>query len=348
MYCMDLNLLSSAELDTLNRLIKESGHIALVCHSHPDGDSLGAALAWSHCLEKIYGKTTTIIAPNTFPDFLLWMPGTERIVKYNKKPTEVEQLLQQADLVCCMDFGGYDRVDEMQPVLEAVKAPVVMFDHHLNPTLQAAVAISHPDLSSTCEVLFRVVWQLGIFEQLDKKFAVPCYTGMMTDTGGFTYNSSRPEIFYIICQLLTKKLDKDKIYRNVFNNYSTWAIRLRGYVMNQKLNVLEEKHATYYSVSREEMEQYHFVRGDLEGLVNEPLRIKGIRMSISLKEDDRQDNRVWVSLRSVDHYSVEEVATRFFNGGGHLNASGGHIDGTLEEAEQTAREAIEWFAEKYR
>lgn len=117
--------------------------------------------------------------------------------------------------------------------------------------------------------------------------------------------------------------------------------------MNQKLNVLEDKHATYYSVSREEMAQYHFVRGDLEGLVNEPLRIKGIRMSISLKEDDRLDNRVWVSLRSVDNYSVEEVATRFFNGGGHLNASGGRIDGTLEDAERAARQAIDWFAEKY-
>lgn len=344
---MDLNLLSSTELDTLNRLLKESERIVLICHSHPDGDSLGSALAWSNCLKEIYGKTPGIIAPNAFPDFLQWLPGTERIVKYNKKPAEVEQMLRQADLICCMDFGGYDRTDEMQAVLETATAPIVMFDHHLNPTIQATVTISQPELSSTCEVLFRVIWQLGCFEQLGKKFAVPCYTGMMTDTGGFTYNSSRPEIFYIICQLLTKKLDKDKIYRNVFNNYSTWAIRLRGYIMNQKLNVLEDKHATYYSVSREEMAQYHFVRGDLEGLVNEPLRIKGIRMSISLKEDDRLDNRIWVSLRSVDNYSVEEVATRFFNGGGHLNASGGRIDGTLEDAERAARQAIDWFAEKY-
>ena len=170
----------------------------------------------------------------------------------------------------------------------------------------------------------------------------------MTDTGGFTYNSTRPEIFFIICQLLTKKIDKDKIYRNVFNNYSSWAIRLRGYLMSQKLNVFEDLHASYFTITRQDMKDFRFIKGDAEGLVNEPLRIKGMKMSISLREDDRKDNCVWVSLRSVDDFSVAEVAEKFFNGGGHLNASGGHLDCSMEEAVRITRNAITYFADELR
>lgn len=196
--------------------------------------------------------------------------------------------------------------------------------------------------------MFRIVWQLGGFDTLDRKFASTIYCGMMTDTGGFTYNSTRPEIFFIICQLLTKKIDKDKIYRNVFNNYSSWAIRLRGYLMSQKLNVFEDLHASYFTITRQDMKDFRFIKGDAEGLVNEPLRIKGMKMSISLREDDRKDNCVWVSLRSVDDFSVAEVAEKFFNGGGHLNASGGHLDCTMEEAVRITRNAINYYAEELR
>ena len=178
------------------------------------------------------------------------------------------------------------------------------------------------------------------FEAMNKKCAACIYCGMMTDTGGFTYNSNQPEIFFIVSQLLTKGIDKDKIYRNVFNNFSPWAIRLRGYLMSQKLNVFNDLHAAYFSISRREMRDFHFIKGDAEGLVNEPLKIKGLRLSISLREDDRRDNLVWVSLRSVDNFPCNKMAADFFNGGGHLNASGGRLHCSLDEAERTVRRAL--------
>ena len=163
---------------------------------------------------------------------------------------------------------------------------------------------------------------------------------MMTDTGGFTYNSTRPELYTIIGLLLTKGIDKDKIYRRVFNNYSQSAIRFRGYLMHRSLHVFEEYHAAYYLVGRKDMKDFNFVKGDLEGLVNEPLRIKGMRLSISLREDDRTEQLIWVSLRSVDDFPCNEMAAEFFNGGGHLNASGGRLQCTLAEAEQVVHRAI--------
>ncbi len=345
---MNLNLLSVDNAALLHSKLLAADHIVLVGHSHPDGDAVGACLGWAAYLSERYGKSASVVVPNAFPDFLHWLPGRERIVRFDKHPVEVKALFAQADLIFCLDFNMYSRVDEMTDVLKDAKAEKIMIDHHLGFDIDSLVPVSYPDLSSTCEIVFRVVWQLGGFEELSQKFAVPIYCGMMTDTGGFTFNSTRPEIFFIICQLLTKGIDKDKIYRNVFNNYSSWAIRLRGYIMAQKLNVFDDLHASYYAITREDMLNYHFVRGDAEGLVNVPLQIKGMKCSVSLREDDRQDNRVWVSLRSVDDFSVEDMAKRFFNGGGHLNASGGKLDCSIEEAVQIARKAFEYYADELR
>lgn len=343
---MDMNLLSATEAATLESEIQRARHIAIVGHSHPDGDAVGSCLALSAFLRDAYGKSSAIVMPNAWPDFLSWLPDTERIVRFDKRPDTVNALLADADLLFCLDFNLLSRTEALAVALEKCPARRIVIDHHLCPDIESLLTVSFPELSSTCEIVFRLVWQLGGFDKMTRKYAVPLYCGMMTDTGGFTYNSSRPEIYYIICQLLTKGIDKDRIYRNVFNNYSSWAIRLRGYLMSQKLNVLNDLHASYYSLTRQEMKDFHFVRGDVEGLVNVPLRIKGLKCSISLREDDRVDNRVWVSLRSVDNFSVEDMARRFFNGGGHLNASGGKLDCTIGEAAAIAKKAIMYYADE--
>lgn len=343
---MDLNLLNAEELKLLHDKIVNAQHIVIVGHSRPDGDAIGSCLAWATYLSEQFDKESAIVVPNAFPDFLHWLPGRETIVRYDKHPEEVKKLFADSDLVFCLDFNLYSRVDEMEEVLRSAKGEFVMIDHHLGYDLDTVVRASFPDLSSTSEIVFRIVWQMGGFEKLSKKFAICDYCGMMTDTGGFTFASTRPEIFFIICQLLTKGIDKDKIYRNVFNNYSTWAIRLRGYLMSQKLNVIDDLHASYYTMTREDMKNFHYMRGDSEGLINVPLQIKGMKCSVSLREDDRIDGRIWVSLRSVDDFSVEDMAKRFFNGGGHFNASGGKLDCTMDEAVAITKKAFEYYAEQ--
>jgi phosphoesterase RecJ-like protein len=233
---------------------------------------------------------------------------------------------------------------ELGKAVVASQAKRVMIDHHLNPLLDCELTISHPEMSSTCELVFRVVWQLGGFEQMKNHFAVPVYCGMMTDTGGFTYNSNDPATFFIISQLLTKGFDKDKIYRNVYNNYSESRLRFMGYVMYEKLCVMPELKASYFAFGREEMERFHYIKGDAEGLVNMPLQIKGMKLSVSLREDTERDV-VRVSLRSVDDFPCNKMAAEFFNGGGHHNASGGELPFPLEEAVKTAERAIEAYKE---
>ena len=339
---MDIDILTSDQVAQLSHLISDAGNIIITCHKSPDGDAIGASLGWADYLRSL-GKEPTVIIPDQYPDFLSWMPNTEKIVRYDKHREKCDMLFKIADLVFCLDYNTPSRVDEMEQALVSSPAPKVLIDHHLGPDVPAVLSISHPDLCSTCELIFRIVWQLDGFKQLTKQFAVPIYCGMMTDTGGFLYNSTRSEIYFIIGELLTKRIDKDKIYRNVYHNYSEDRIRLMGYVMYEKLVYLPEFHAAYYTLTREEQKRFHFIKGDAEGLVNIPQQIKGLKLSISLREDTEKENLVWVSLRSVDQFPCNDMATRFFNGGGHLNASGGRLYCSLDEAVEVAKKAIAAF-----
>lgn len=343
---MLIDILTHQEAAVLQELIAASSHIVITCHKSPDGDALGSSLAWAEYLRSQWEKDPIVLVPDAYPDFLQWLPNTEKVIRYDKHQEEGDLLLKTADLVFCLDFNESGRTDMMQASLDGSQAKKVMIDHHLNPQMDTVLTVSHPDMSSTSELIFRIVWQLGGFEQMDRKMAIPIYCGMMTDTGGFTYNSTRPEIYFIIGQLLTKHIDKDRIYRKVYNNFSPWAMRLRGHLMCHKLNIVPGLNAAYFCISRKEMHDFHFVRGDAEGLVNEPLRIKGMQLSISLREDDRKPNLVWVSLRSVDDFPCNVMAEKWFNGGGHLNASGGRLLCSLAEAEKTVRMAIEDFKDK--
>ena len=204
------------------------------------------------------------------------------------------------------------------------------------------------DMSSTSEIVFRLISQLGGYGEMTRQCAACIYCGMMTDTGGFTYNSSRPEIFYILGQLLAKGIDKDEIYNRVFHNYSSNALRLRAHIILNKMKVIEELHASYYTVTKEEMTKFHFIKGDMEGLVNVPQQIKGLKLSISLREDTEKPSLVLVSLRSSNGFHCQPMAARFFNGGGHADASGGRLHCTIEEAEQIVIKAILYYKEELR
>lgn len=334
--------MTEGECSSLRSLLDTTQTVVLCCHQNPDGDALGSMLAMGDVLRHM-GKEPLMVVPDQFPDYLQWMPHTEQVVRYDKRSEYVDTVLKIADLVICLDFNTLSRTAEMADALSTSPARRVLIDHHPNPDIDAAVTISQPTASSTCELVFRVVWQLGLFDEFDKHFAGPVYCGMMTDTGGFTYNSSSPDIFFIISQLLTKRINKDKIYRNVYHNYSEHRLRMVGHVLCNCLVVDAERHAAYYALSCEDQKRFHFVKGDAEGLVNMPLQIKGLKLSISLREDTEHDKLIWVSLRSVDNFPTNEVAARFFNGGGHLNASGGRLNCSLDEAVETVKTALKAF-----
>ena len=336
------NILNESECNMLRSLINDAETIVICCHMNPDGDALGSSLGWAEYLRSI-GKDPVVIVPDQYPDYLQWLPNSEKIIRYDKHTEQAELLLKTADLICCLDFNTPSRTDQMAETLVSAAAKKLLIDHHLGPDIETELTVSHPEASSTSELVFRLVWQLGGFESQSRHFAIPIYCGMMTDTGGFTYNSSDPDIYFIISQLLTKKINKDKIYRNVYHNYSENRLRLLGYVMLEKLVVDASRHASYFTLIRQDLRRFHFIKGDAEGLVNMPLQIKGHKLSVSLREDTEKDNLVWVSLRSVDNFPCNKMAELFFNGGGHLNASGGRLNCSIEEAIKITQQAFLHF-----
>ncbi len=336
---MNINLLTFAETERLRNIINTSEKIIICCHRNPDGDALGSVLGMSDYL-KTCGKMPICIIPDAYPDFLQWLPGTERLIRYDKFKNLANEQLADAELIFCLDFNTASRTADMADALVASQAKKVMIDHHLNPDLETEMCVSQPDACSTSELVFRVIWQLGGFDTMTKKCAACLYCGMMTDTGGFTYNSTRPEIYFIISQLLTKQINKDKIYRNVYNNYREYRIRLMGHVLYNKLVVMTDRRASYFILTRADLKKFHYIKGDAEGLVNIPLQIKNLRLSISLREDTEKDNLVWVSMRSVDDFPCNKMAELYFNGGGHLNAAGGRLECSVAEAEEIVKKAI--------
>jgi phosphoesterase RecJ-like protein len=339
------NIITEQACEQLRTLVSHADTIICVCHRSPDGDAIGSVLGWAECL-RMMGKEAQIFIPDQQPDFLQWLPNSEKIIRYDKHKEGCDWTIQHADLIFLLDLNALNRTGDMCEALAATKAPKVLIDHHLDPDVETAITISVPKASSTCELVFRLAWQLGLFPEATKHFAIPVYCGMMTDTGGFTFNSNDPDIFFIIGQLLTKHINKDKIYRNVYHNYSENRIRLMGYVLYEKMVYDAQRHAAYFTLSRADLKRFHFIKGDAEGLVNIPQQIKGLKLSISLREDTEKENLIWVSLRSVDDFPCNEVAARFFNGGGHLNASGGRLECSLEEAVKITQQAILAFEDK--
>lgn len=329
------------DIISLKEVIAGGQFFVLTCHAGPDGDALGSTLGFAHYL-KALGKEALVVVPDAYPDFLAWMSGSQEILRYDKYREKAELMIAMADVIFAMDYNALSRVDEMQAAIAKSKAVKVLIDHHLQPDDFCALNFSYPQLSSTCEIVFRLVVAMDGYEVLSKAACECIYAGMMTDTGSFSYGPCTQEVYLIISMLMQKEINKDRIYNKVFNNYSEGRLRLMGYVLYEKMRVYPEDHAALITLSREEMKRFDFVKGDTEGLVNIPLQMKGIYFSAFLREDTEKE-LIRVSLRSQGTFPCNKFAAQYFNGGGHLNASGGQYNGALEDAVALFEEALSNF-----
>ncbi len=341
-----VRILTDEEQQWLEQAIASAQRIVICGHVNPDGDAIGSTLALKWWLTG-KGKQVTVAVPNYFPDFLHWMPGAKNILLYSKSPEEVKKAMQEADLMLLVDFNQTSRMNEMEEAVNASKAVRVLIDHHLDPDRScASQVVSRPEMCAASEVVCHLLWQLGEWEHVTLDAAICLYAGMMCDTGAFTYNSSRSVIYECISHLLEKGVDKDRIYRNVFWTCSPQRIRLQGYMLYVKMQLMLPYHASIMTLTNKERKRFKCVNGDTEGIVNMPLQISRMRLSIFLSEDTEHPERIRVSLRSVDDFPCNEMSAQFFNGGGHRNASGGHLECSMEEAVEIAQKAIQAFATK--
>lgn len=335
-------IISAEKIEELRKAILCSNNIVITSHVSPDGDAIGSSLGLFHFLRKL-NKQVTVVMPDMVPRNLHFLQGMRYVLTYTQQPEKALEAIAQADLLFSLDYNALHRVDKLSTAILGSTAYKVMIDHHLEPESYPNLIISHPEISSTCELIFRVIWQMGYYRTMGRSSAEAIYTGMMTDTGNFTYNSNHPEIYNIIALLVKKRIDKDQIYTLACNTQTASKLLLNSYAVCNKLELYEEYGAAMISLTREEMSRYNFQKGDCDGLVNVPLSIKGIYFSVFIREDREF---IKISLRSQGDFAVNTIASEHFGGGGHKNASGGEFYGTLDEAIAKFREILPMYCEK--
>ncbi len=294
-------------------------NIAILIHINPDGDALGSALGLSRLLSNQHHHCL-VISPNDFPDFLRWMPGAKDICLLTESFARAEEFMKTAGVIFVVDCNDLKRVIKLQEVYNTSKAYKILIDHHPGPDIEVDCMLSDTSVSSTAELIYRFMIETRLNQYADKAVATCLLTGIMTDTGCFSHNSSTRKTFETVAGLLDYGIDKDEIYNRIYNNYSEKRMHLLGFSLHEKMEVLSEYHTAIISLTRDELNSFNHQVGDTEGFVNYPLSIKGIRFSVLFVEND---DRIKISFRSKGSFAVNEIARKYFNGGGHINASGG-------------------------
>lgn len=336
--------ISSELIHELKVVLKQDVPIAILTHVNPDGDAIGSSLALMHYLQG-KGKKVTVLVPNESPGFLKWMPGHSEIIYYGRNKEKADTVLASAGIMFYLDFNDPKRLSRMQKSVEANnKAIRILVDHHPYPQVNSSFVISETRVSSTAELIYYLARDLEGAVPDGTAFARCIYAGIMTDTGCFSFNSSLPSTWEVVGSLLRKGIDKDEIFDRVYNNFSFNRMRLAGYALDQKMKILPEMKAAYISLTREEMKRYKFKVGDSEGFVNYPLSIKGIRLSALFLE---KKDHVKISFRSKGNFPVNDLASKYFSGGGHKNAAGGEspdsLEATLAKFEEVLKSYSKWM-----
>ena len=321
--------------------------VVICAHVNPDGDAIGSSLALKHFLER-KGKQATVVVPNIFPDFLKWMPGADCILIYTnpKHQEQIKSAIGKADLIVVCDLNQPNRLAGLEQDIMASKAPRILIDHHLDPDENfCQTIVSKPEMCATAEVICSLLSEWGELDNISFEEATCLYCAMMCDTGAFSFNSNRPVIYTYISHLLARGIDKDQIYRNVFWTASEARLRLQGFLLYVNMKVLHERHTAIITLTNAERRRFKVKNGDTEGIVNIPLQMLGIRLSVFINEDTEHPGIMKLSLRSVGDFPCDQMASRFFDGGGHKNASGGKLKCSLEEAVEKVKAAIESYAD---
>lgn len=340
---MITKIIPEEQIIAVLKAINKADRIVIVSHKGPDGDAVGSSLGLYHFLYS-QEKETTVILPDSIPEYLNILPSSKEIMIFEGNENQCTEIIEQCDLIFCLDFNNLSRIGKMETCVGASRARKIMVDHHPNYSEFADVRISHPEIASTSELVFRLICRMGYFSDMTQQSAQCICAGMMTDTGGLAYNSNSPEIYTIFAELLRKGVDKDALYRHLFNTYSADRMRLMGYVLSEKMRVWPEYHTAVISLTEEELKRFNYKKGDTEGFVNMPLSIDVVSISILVREEL---GRVKLSLRSQGDFPVNKMASELFGGGGHLNAAGAESLQSVDETVKRIEDALPRIFNEY-
>ncbi len=318
-------------------LLAEPRKIFITMHHKPDGDALGSALGLYHYLIAM-GHEAAVVSPSEVPDFLLWMPGIDHILNFESEPGTCRKVLQDADIIFCLDFNRLDRVRNMEEALRQATQPRILIDHHLLPETEAfSFGMSDPGKSSTCEMVYDFILLSGGAGLINIAIAECLYTGVMTDTGSFRFPAATASVHSMVADLKSRGLNHALIHQHVYDSWSARRMRFLGYMLYEKMEIYSRQKTGIMTITTEEQQKFRVITGDTEGIVNYPLSIQDISLSILLIEKKEE---VRISFRSKGNIDVSKLAGEHFNGGGHFNAAGGRSFESLEQTKNKIKQLL--------
>lgn len=321
--------MNEKDITQIKQLLATPNKIAIIPHRSPDGDAMGSTLGLYHFLLKL-NQQPIVVIPNDFPNFLAWLPASDTVLVYENDKENVAKILQEQDLIFTLDFNALHRTGEMENVLNKLSAPMIMIDHHQLPDSYAKYTYSDTSFGSTCEMIYNFIALLGKKELIDKTIATCLYTGILTDSGGFKFPKTTGKTHRIVADFIDLGVENTEIPTLLFDNNSYNRLQLLGRAL-QNMKVLTQYKTTYISLSQKEMDEFHYEKGDTEGIVNYGLSIKGIIFAAIFIEN-KEENVIKISFRSQGNFDVNQFARDHFSGGGHINAAGGKSYDSIENA----------------
>ena len=307
-----------------------SRKICIVFHFNPDGDAVGCALALYHYF-KTDGYEVSVVSPNPFPDFLHWMEGADDIIVAQGHLKTARKAIQESDILFVVDMNAPHRAgQDLEKDIIKSSAFKILIDHHVQPDIQCDVMYSTPETSSASELVYDFLFRhLTPERPFTRPIAEALYVGIITDTGSVTYSCDQPSTYEVLGKLIASGINGECIHRKVYDNYNESRMRLLGLALSLRLKVMPEYGASYMYLTKKDLADNNFQIGDTEGFVNYGLSINKVQYTAFFTE---RENRIRFSFRSKGLIDVNQLARKYFNGGGHHNAAGAFFDGTIEEA----------------
>ena len=306
-------------------------------HQKPDADAMGASLGLSHFLKQL-GHSVTVISPTNWAKWLNWLPGCNEVIDYDVNKTKAETILDEAQWLFCLDFNIFHRTRYLAAKLQQISCTKILIDHHREPdTPSFDFGISDLNKSSTCEMVYDIIVASGHQERINEAIGECIYAGVVSDTGSFRFPSAHAGVHTLVADLKTRGLQHSKVHENLFDNFLENKLRFTGHVLLHRMEILYEYNTALVAISKNDLLKFYIKTGDTEGLVNFPQTIQGIKL-VGLVID-RDEERKW-SFRSKGDFDCNAFARKYFEGGGHFNASGGRSSDSLEVTVQKFKEAV--------
>ncbi|CAM3941172.1 MULTISPECIES: DHH family phosphoesterase [Flavobacterium] len=334
-------MLNNIEITEIKELLSSPKKITIISHRNPDGDAMGSSLGLLHFLKQL-NHEVVYISPNEYPDFLAWLPETNKVVIFEREYDKALPILQNSDIIFTLDFNALHRTgDAMQKTLDTLTNLMIMIDHHQLPDDYAKYTFSDVTYGSTCQMVYDFINTLGYNDLINTEIASCLYTGIVTDSGSFRFPKTTSETHICVADLIEKGANNSQIHSALFDNSSYARLQLLGKAL-QNLKVFPELNASYITLSQEELDSFDYKKGDTEGIVNYGLSIEGILVTAIFIEN-KEEGIIKISFRSQGGFDVNEFARNHFQGGGHINAAGGKSFSSLEE---TAKQFITILAKE--